>query len=51
MESKNKLKEMDIKNRTYYCLDDVMTVKDIDFRDILSDEKSYKCINVYCKIM
>ena len=35
MESKNKLKEIDIKNRTCYYFDNIMTVKVIDIRDIL----------------
>ena len=39
MESKDKLKDVDIKNRTCYYFDDIMTVRGIDFRDILLDEK------------
>ena len=42
MESKDELKKFDIKNRTCYYFDDIMKVKDIDFKDILLDEKSYK---------
>ena len=40
MESKGELKEIDIKNRTYYYFDD----RDIDigFSNILLNEKSYK---------
>ena len=35
MESKDELKEIDIKNRTCYYFDDIMRVIDIDFSDIL----------------
>ena len=42
MESKDELKETDMKNRTCYYFDDIMTVTDIYFSDILLDEKSYK---------
>ena len=47
MESKDELKEIDIKKRTCYYFDQVMRVKDIDFSDILLDENSYKrCKNI-----
>ena len=40
MESKDKYSEIDIENRTPYYFDDIiMTVKDLDIRDILLDEK------------
>ena len=43
MESKDKYSEIDIENRTPYYFDDIiMTVKDLDIRDILLDEKQYK---------
>ena len=42
MESKDELKEINIKNRTCYYFDDIMRVRDIDFRDISLDEKAYK---------
>ena len=42
MESKNKLKEIDIKNRTCYYFDDIMRVIDVDFNNILLDENLYK---------
>ena len=41
MESKDELKETDIKNRTCYQFDDIMRVTDIDFSDILLNEKSF----------
>ena len=31
-----------LKNRTCYYFDEIMRVKDIDFSDILLDQKSYK---------
>ena len=42
MESKDELKEIDIKDRTCYYFDDIMWVRDIDFSDVLLTEKSYK---------
>ena len=36
------LKNIDIKSWTCYYFDDIMTVTDIYFSDILLDEKSYK---------
>ena len=50
MESKDELKEIDIKNRTCYYFDDIIRFwdKDIDFFDILLEEKLYKekCGNI-----
>ena len=45
MESKDELKNIDIKNRTSYYIDDTMAVKGVDFRDILLDIKSYRYEN------
>ena len=42
MESKDELKENDIKSRTCYYFDDIMGDTDIDFDNILLDEKSNK---------
>ena len=46
MESKDELKEMDIKNRTCYYFDDLMRAWDIDidtdFSTIFLDKKLYK---------
>ena len=39
MESKDELKEIDIKNRTCYYLNDSMTVSDINFNNILLNER------------
>ena len=43
MESKDQLKEVDIKNRTCYYFDDIIRFwdRDIDFSDTLLDEKLY----------
>ena len=50
MESKEKLKDIDIKNHTCYYFDDIMRVADIDFDNILFGKKShntYKNILIY----
>ena len=51
MESKNKLKEIDIKNCTCHYFDDITKDLDIDFNNILLEEKldkeKYENILVY----
>ena len=47
MESNNKLKEIDIENRTCYYFDDIIKIKDFDFNNILINEKSLEKILVY----
>ena len=47
MEIKSKLKEIDIKNRTCYCFDDIITNRDINFPKILLHEKLYENTSVY----
>ena len=50
MESKDELKEIDIKNRTCYYFDYIITDRDIYSDDILLDEKlyeTYKNILIY----
>ena len=42
MES-HELKEVDFKNCTCYCFDDIIKIEDFDF-DILTDEKSHRNI-------
>ena len=42
MESKDELKETDIKNCTCYYFDEIMRIIDIDFSDILLKEKHTK---------
>ena len=46
MESKDKLKEIDIKNCACYYFDDIIKVININFGDILFDEKLYENISV-----
>ena len=40
----NKVKDIDIKNRTYYFFNDIINVKSLDPNNIKMDEKSYKNI-------
>ena len=47
MESNNKLKEIDIKNRTCYCFGDIVKIGDFNCDYILINEKSYENILVY----
>ena len=42
----NELKEIDIKNRTYYYLDDATYTTGIDIRKIKFDEKSFENLSV-----
>ena len=43
----NKVKEIDIRNRTYYFFNDIINVKNFDPNNIKMDEKSYKNIFIY----
>ena len=47
MESKNELKEIDIKNHACYYFDDIITDRDIYSVDILLDKKIYENIPIY----
>ena len=47
MESNDKLKEIDIKNRTCYYFDDIIKIEDFDLDNISMDENSYENIFVY----
>ena len=47
IESKNELKEIDIKNGVCYYFDDIFNVTDINFSDILLAKKLYENILVY----
>ena len=40
----NKVKDIDIKNRTYYFLNDFINIENFDPNNIKIDEKSYKNI-------
>ena len=46
-ELKEKVKDVDIKNRTYYFFDDAINIKNSDPNNIKIDEKSYKNILLY----
>ena len=43
----NEIKDVDIKNRTYYFFNDIINRKNFDENNIKIDEKSYKHIFVY----
>ena len=43
----NKVKDIDIKNYTYYFFDDISNIKNFDPNNIIIDEKSYKNIIIY----
>ena len=42
MERNDKLKEINIKNRTCYYFNDIIKFEDFDLNNILIDEKPYK---------
>ena len=44
----NIIKDINIKNHTYYFFDDIINIKDFDPNNIKIDEKSYKNIFIYC---
>ena len=41
------VKDINIKNRTYYFFNDIINIKDFDSDNIKIDEKSYKDILIY----
>ena len=41
------VKDINIKNRTYYLFNDIISIKDFDPNNIKIDEKSYKNILIY----
>ena len=43
----NKVKDIDIKNRTYYFFNDIINIKNFDPNQIKIDEKLYKDILIY----
>ena len=47
MKSHDKLKKIDIKNRTCYYFNDTIKIEDFDLDNICIDKKSYKKILVY----
>ena len=42
-----KIKQVNIKNRTYYFYNDMINIKDFDARLLKIDKKSYKNIGIY----
>ena len=48
LKKSNKVKDTDIKNRTYYFLDELINIKNFDPNNIKIDGKSYKDILIYC---
>ena len=44
----NKVKCIDIKNHTYYFINDITNIKNFDPNNIKIDEESYKNILVCC---
>ena len=40
----NKVRDVDIKNRTYYFFNDMINIKNFDLNNIKLDEESYKNI-------
>ena len=47
MESNDKLKEIDIKNRMCYYFDDIIKIEDFDLDNILKDEKLFENILIF----
>ena len=47
IESKNELKESNVKNRVCFCFDDVIDGTDINFSNILLNKKVYENTSVY----
>ena len=43
----NKVKDIDIKNRTYYFFIDIINIKIFDPNNVKTNEKSYKNILIY----
>ena len=43
----NKVKDIDIKNRTYYFINDIIDIENFDPIDIKIDKKSYKNVFIY----
>ena len=43
-----KIKDINIKNRTYYSYDDMVTIKAFDSNLLKIDKRSYKNTAIYC---
>ena len=44
----DKVKDLNMKNCTYYFFNDIINIKSFDPNNIKIDEKSYKNIFIYC---
>ena len=44
----NKVKDIKIKNPTYYFFNDIINIENFDPNNIKIDEKTYKNIHIYC---
>ena len=42
------IKQIDIKNRTYYLFHDMINIEDFDSSLLKIDKKSYRNIDIYC---
>ena len=47
MKMSNKVKHIDIENRTYYFFNDMINIENFDRNDIKLDQKTYKNISIY----
>ena len=47
MESNNELIEINIQNHTCYYFDDIISINELDFHDILLDEKAHQSVLIY----
>ena len=47
MNGDNRLKDIDIKNRTFDCFDDIININDLNLDNILINEKPYEIILFY----
>ena len=47
MKKINKIKDIDIKNRTYYFFNDIISIENFNLKNIKIDEKSYKIFFLY----
>ena len=43
----SKVKDIDIKNRTYYFFNDIINIENFDQNNIKIDEKSYRNVLIY----
>ena len=46
----NKVKDINIKNHTYYFFDGITNIKNFDTNNVKAEENSYKNILSYCLI-